>query len=106
MLVGKIYALDDRTRREKIINHDNHDIEKNNKVPYAFCLSPMKMRLAIVENCENESREYKPEIRGLGGSETKEKEQDQLDARVQPMNRCIALNIGKINEHSISLANS
>jgi hypothetical protein len=65
MLMSKVYALDNRTGREKIIKDDKHGIEEDNKIPDALCLAPFKTSQAIIEDRAEESCQDEPEIRGL-----------------------------------------
>ena len=52
----EIYALDNSATGGKIIHHDKHEGEKENKEPGPLCLRPFEPCLTVVEGRAKEAK--------------------------------------------------
>ena len=61
-MVGQVYALYNGTGGEKIIEHNKHYIERDDKIPRTPRFSPFKTSPAVIERSTDQANKNEPEV--------------------------------------------
>jgi hypothetical protein len=98
--MAQIHSLHICTPGEKVVHDSKNKAKKQDKDPGAPGLGPLELRGAIIEQSTSKAAQDKPEIGGLSHRERIGHKQRKLYSRVQAVNRSIALDIDKVDEHN------